>query len=113
MEELILAYELNLLNPEFCSNRENIEKLISKDFMEYGKSGQIYTQQEVIEFLLSCKERDVKIKKFRLEYLNENVLLAHYISTDNINGTQALRTSIWKSENNLWRMYFHQGTAIN
>jgi hypothetical protein len=111
MKKLILQYEKDFFSKDFCNNRTNLESRLSQEFIEYGKSGYIYDRKNSINALLEIsKDRDIEIMQFEITELCENVLLAHYISHHKDNNSYALRTSIWKIEDNTWKLYFHQGT---
>jgi len=111
IKEMILQYEKDFFNLEFCSNRLNLENRLSKDFVEYGKSGCVYDRESTITALLDLSEnRWIDITQFELTSLSENILLVNYISYDRSVNSHALRTSIWKKEDNAWKLYFHQGT---
>ena len=111
MKDIILQYEKDFFNLEFCSNRINLEQRFSKGFIEYGKSGYIYDRESTITALMNLSEdKQIEITQFELTSLNESVLLANYISNDKNDNSYVLRTSVWKIEDNTWKLFFHQGT---
>jgi hypothetical protein len=112
MEKLILQYEKDLFSAKFCKNRLNLESRLSKNFIEYGKSGYIYDRESTINALMNLQEdKQIEIMQFELIELNENILLVHYISHHKEDDSYALRTSIWKNEDDKLKLYFHQGTV--
>jgi hypothetical protein len=111
MEDIILQYEKDFFSSEFCRNKKNLVIRLSKDFIEYGESGSVYDRESTINALMNLSEnKKIKIMQFKLISLSEDILLAHYISHDENSNSYAMRTSIWKIENNTWKLYFHQGT---
>ena len=111
MKDLILQYEKDFFNAEFCSSMANLDGRFSKDFFEYGKSGSVYYRECSINALMGLsKDKQIEITQFELTPLSENVLLVHYISYNREDNSYALRTSIWKTEDSNWKLYFHQGT---
>ena len=114
MKNLILQYEKDFFRLEFCKNRKNLESRLSKDFLEYGKSGSVYNRDDSISRLMKLpKDNLIEIIQFELNTLSDSVLLARYISHHKENNSYARRTSIWKIEDNEWKLYFHQGTSCD
>jgi len=114
LESDILQYEEDFFSAEFCNSIDNIENRLCLDFYEYGKSGEIHRRDDIINFLLNMKQnRDIGIHNFSVTVLNENVLIAHYVSHEKVTNQYALRTSVWMKEEELWRMFFHQGTSCS
>ena len=111
MEDIILQYEKDFFCIEFCNCRENLERRFANSFFEFGKSGVVHDRECVINALMSLSEdRAIEITQFELNILSKYVLSAHYISHHKNEDLYALRTSIWKFENDEWKLYFHQGT---
>ena len=111
LEDLILRYEKDFFNLDFCKCRDNIESRLSKYFFEYGQSGSIHNREEVVNALIGLtKNKPVNIYSFELEHLSKDILISHYTSRDGESALSALRTSVWKIEDGEWKMYFHQGT---
>jgi len=111
IKNVILQYEKDLFSCNFCNNRVNLENRLATNFVEYGSSGAIYDRDSIINALVGLsQDRDIEIMDFQLTVLSESILLANYISYHKGNGKYVLRTSVWKFENNNWKMYFHQGT---
>jgi len=111
MKEQILNYEKDFFKQSFCGDIRNLEKRLSKDFYEYGKSGLVYDRAIVINHLNNLpNDRQIEILKFEMTQLSECVLLVNYISHHEDDNSYALRTSIWKNEEGTWKLFFHQGT---
>lgn len=114
MDETILQYEQDFFKVDFCSNIVNIENRLCRDFIEYGRSGNKLDRSTVIKSLMKLqKDRPIEISRFEVKVLHENLLLVHYISHEAISDVYARRTSIWKKEDDLWKMFFHQGTPCS
>ena len=111
MKELILSYEKDFFSKSFCNNIKNLENRLSKEFYEYGKSGSVYDRAAVIKSLNNLpSDRQIEILEFKLTELSECVLLANYITHHKDNNSYVMRTSIWKIEEKIWKLFFHQGT---
>ena len=114
LESMILQFEKDFFDVDFCCNKINLENRLSVNFYEYGKSGVIHDRDRTINMLLKMQNnRNITIDNFSATLLDENVILAHYLSYDIDSEQYALRTSIWKQEDDLWKMFFHQGTPCN
>ncbi len=113
INDLILEYEKSFFSMAFCINRQNLESILAEDFFEYGQSGQVWDRTTTIDTLTTLTEdRQIEISDFNLTELSENVLMTRWVSYHELNKTYALRTSIWKKNNNQWQLFFHQGTPM-
>ena len=114
LESMILQFEKDFFDAEFCSSRVNLENRLSVDFHEYGKSGVIHNRDRTIDMLLNLQNnRDITINNFSATLLDENVVIVHYLSHETNTAQYTLRTSIWKFEDGFWKMFFHQGTPCS
>lgn len=119
LEKKILQYENDLLDPEYCSDAERLNRIISPDFMEYGQSGTIYDREAVIRFLKTAGSRNIEICDFTIRCLGTSAAVAHYTAVNRGHDGQqgnaenrSLRTSVWVREGGDWKLFFHQGTSI-
>ncbi len=85
------------------------ERALTDDFVEYGSSGKIYNKQDIIGYYKPLCCINHVITDFSIEFLSDTVVKTSFKS--NLSGKKALRTSIWKFDDNAWRMSFHQGTG--
>lgn len=112
LESLILEYENDFFRKEFCKSFGNLNHRIHDEFIEFGKSGQIYNKDYIVEYLLSLDaDRDIMIQDFHLNEMKDGLVIAHYITVEEKTEEKTLRTSIWIKENSDWKLFFHQGTA--
>jgi len=114
-EEMIIEMELKLLDRNIRNNKNELIKYISREFIEYGASGRIYTYNDTVN--LPSNEEDqiiYEIIKIDTKILSENIILVLYIiEIQNENEKNiSNRSSIWKKENNDWKIIFHQGTKV-
>lgn len=114
MKDLILRYEQDFFDVDFCSNAANLERRLSFDFIEYGRSGRIYDRQDIIAYLLNRKEcPNLEIHHFSIKKMCGDIILAHYLSIDPSLNQCTRRSSVWRKEDGLWKLLFHQGTPSN
>jgi hypothetical protein len=112
--ELLLGLEEELLKPEVRRDRNRVLALLSEDFEEFGASGRAWTRDEIAGLLATESYTPPEIEDFRCRMLAPGVTLVTYrtIRRDAETGSAkaANRSSIWKHENGVWRVVFHQGT---
>jgi hypothetical protein len=117
-ETMIRGLEEKLLLQKIRSSREELEKLISPDFIEYGSSGKVYNYLGTIAYLLanSVGTFNYTFVNFKIRRLSDNIILALYIleieKNNKINVTN--RSSLWRREGEAasWKIIFHQGTRV-
>ncbi len=104
-----IELEKTLLKHITRTDRNMLESLISRDFIEFGSSGKIYYKQDIIQGLISESIRDFKAVDFEVRILSENCVLITYKLFESMKST--LRSSIWiRNTHNTWQIIFHQGT---
>lgn len=112
LENLILEYENDFFNKEFCDDIQNLNNRIHDEFIEFGKSGRVFDKNSIIKYLNNLdSDRDIEIKNFVIKYLRDDLVIANYISSNKETDIKALRASIWVREYKDWKLYFHQGTV--
>ena len=108
-----MRYETDFFSFEFCKNKLNLENRLADDFVEFGRSGKVWTRRDVINGLSAITEdKPYEISNFQADMLSETVVLARYISLNKESGEKALRSSVWVKNNGGWKIRFHQGTAV-
>jgi hypothetical protein len=120
MEDLEYFKELEtkLHKKSVRNSPDLVSELLSDDFIEFGSSGNVYDKTTVIESLKN-EQTDLNIttKDFKLKTLSDEIIQLTYrtVKTDPLTNAPlaSLRSSIWKLENNKWRMIFHQGTKTS
>lgn len=112
--ERILSLEESLLQPAVRSSPAALAELLADDFIEFGSSGKIYSQQQLVDLLPHETEVAYSLYDFQVRELAPAVVLATYRTTRTTAGgrqkSHALRSSIWGRTDGRWRLLFHQGT---
>ncbi len=112
LEQQILKYENDFFKKEFCDNIQNLNNRIHDEFIEFGKSGQVFDKNSIIIYLNNLdSNRDIEIEDFEIKRLKDDLIIANYISDEKEEDIEALRTSIWIKDNSGWKLFFHQGTV--
>jgi len=106
--------EERLLHPEVRSSGDELCRLLADDFVEFGSSGAIYNKQQIIVSLAREQIMERFTADFSVRVLADDVVLLTYRSIKRDPATteewHSLRSSIWKLNDALWQMIFHQGT---
>lgn len=109
--------ETSLLKPEVRALREQLDKLLADDFMEFGSSGNVYRKEDTLKNLPASSDKvEFVVSDFEAKQLSENLMLTTFKTEKTINGVEkitSLRSSIWKKEGDNWQMLFHQGTPTS
>ena len=117
LQDELISLEKRLLAPETRHTYEVLARLIHPDFVEYGKTGNIYDKAAVVEGLLQHPaERAAPpvARDFNARLLAEGLGQVTYVTESSLEGgeiVQVLRSSLWKQEAAGWQMIFHQGTV--
>jgi hypothetical protein len=107
--------ERELHDPRTRGNPERLAELLHANFLEFGRSGAVYTRSQVLAQLpAESDSKRVHAQGFAVIELAPSVVLLTYQSAD-IDSSGALerhanRSSVWRREASGWRMVFHQGT---
>ncbi|AZH29923.1 DUF4440 domain-containing protein [Paenibacillus sp. M-152] len=109
LEDIILNLEKQLMH----ARREDFERLLADDYIEYGSSGRKYDKSMQITFLKGKFPLDYipfVITDFNIKVLSSDFVHATYCTESIDTGNKSLRSSIWKLNEGQWQMIFHQGT---
>ena len=84
-----------------------LKSLIADDFLEFGRSGRVWTRDSILESLTLGPSGDpAPIEGFDVTELADGVALVTY------QGAMANRCSVWVRRDGRWQMRFHQGTPV-
>ena len=97
---------------------EYMNEILADDFMEIGKSGQVYAREEMFfgGFENQVIDCEIPLPELRVTVLGSEIYQVTYKSRLQRNGKfeSAHRSSIWrKTETDKWKLVFHQGTLIH
>ena len=103
--------ELQLLQPEVRRSSSELGRLLHRDFLEFGSSGKIWNKEQTITALVAENSDEVfSIHKLRMQNLSDNAVLVTYKCVAEARKCIALRSSVWRHDGDLWKLFFHQGT---
>ena len=109
---VVEALERRLLNPRVRSSRTDLDELIADDFIEFGRSGHVWTKNTILESLSKAPLVDIEIDSVQCRQISENAILITYRSRQvgEDQPAETLRSSIWQRQGDGWQVIFHQGT---
>lgn len=105
----MIKYELMYLDKRNRANKK-VAYYLHSDFKEFGKSGKVYYKEDILNVELDAF--DFKIYNFNQYKLAEDCFLCTYKLLNENNHIVTNRSSIWKYEDNDWKLRFHQGTEV-
>jgi len=117
IEKIIFNLEEKLQQTNIRKSTNELEKLISDNFIEIGSSGTIYTKKDVLRNLPASPTIKFTMTDFKTHILCPDIIQSLFrtekINQDTGSTTHSLRSSLWKKEDNAWKMIFHQGTPYS
>ncbi len=107
IREELLRLESALASRDPTGVVGGLMSLIAADFLEFGRSGRIWTAGSIREVLEGPTGEPAVIEDFEVAELAEDVVLVPYLMP----GEPAVnRSSIWIRREGRWLLRFHQGT---
>jgi hypothetical protein len=112
----LLRAEMQLLDPAFRRNRDKVGAWLAADFVEFGKSGRVWTRDSILDQLAHETCTPALVEDFACRLISEKVVLVTYrtVRPHSKTGARetALRSSLWSLQSGKWKMRFHQATLI-
>ncbi|WP_210439836.1 ribonuclease HI family protein [Nocardioides xinjiangensis] len=105
-EEHVVAMERALLGDELRSDPAAVAALLHPDWREIGRSGRLWTRDEVLESIGPIEPVDVEVVS--VDRLGPDTILLLWRTSTAERST--LRSSLWLRTGGQWRARFHQGT---
>jgi hypothetical protein len=112
----IEGLEIQLQSLEVRRSSDKLKKLLSEDFIEYGKSGMKFNLESILSMLLDEDDTEYIMWDFEMLKLSECIVQVRYktkIREDDGYNHFVFRSSLWRLENEMWKMIFHQGTPMH
>ncbi|WP_353328243.1 DUF4440 domain-containing protein [Chitiniphilus shinanonensis] len=116
---VLRAHEVALHQQELRREAGLVFRLLHDDFIEFGRSGSIYSKADTVQALsdeLTCIPVRIWSQDYCIQAQSEGLALLLYKSAqleeDNQLTRHALRSSLWRKTTSGWQMIFHQGTPV-
>ena len=113
--EKLRELEESLWRAETRFDKKYMEQILAPDFFEFGRSGSVYTREEILAFRRSEDiDAVIPFKNFTIHLIDEKVALVTYLSEVTYGGEVEVgnRSSLWLKTVDVWKLKFHQGTAV-
>ena len=110
-----IAREEALLHSDFSLEEVSIDDFLHPQLFEISPQGQYTARADIVAWLLAkpTQQRWI-LSQARLTQLDNDNMLLCYQANSLVDGvakkTGSLRSSIWRREQGLWRLFFHQAT---
>lgn len=105
--------EESLWRTETRFDRRYMERVLSPDFFEFGRSGRIYRREDTLNVPDQATDAELPLKNFEVHEIDNNVVLVTYVSRVMYEELEiANRSSIWVKSRDGWQIRFHQGTPV-
>ena len=110
----IVALELALLQPETRRDRDFLDRHIADDFEEIAASGRRFGKDEVLARLPLENDIHFETTGLQCRWIRADIALLNYDArrVAGADDVRSRRTSLWRLEQGVWRMCFHQGTLL-
>ena len=106
--------EVSMWKPETRFDKDYMNRTLTDDFFEFGRSGREYEKEETISAPMQEIKATLPLKQFKVDLIDTNVALVTYISEVQYDTLEiANRSSIWVKTGTGWRLRFHQGTPTH
>jgi len=91
------------------------EAHFAQDFVEFGRSGRLYSRAQIISTDAHPIEATLPLQELNIRQLDHDTVQLTYNSEVIYDGVRehARRSSIWSRTPSGWVMRFHQGTPYN
>ena len=107
LRDQLLRLEVALASRDPAGIGGGLMSLIAEDFLEFGKSGRVWTAPTIRAVLEAEPPESNTIEDFEIHELADGVVLATYVT---VGPPPVNRSSIWVRRDGRWLMRFHQGT---
>ena len=116
LTEELRRLEVAMTQPDIRRSREAMLGFLSEEFVEFGGSGRVFHRESILELLAAQPPVEIGIEGFEARWLAPGLALATYRAgyADPSSGVfvRSLRSSIWRRDDDRWRIVFHQGTTL-
>lgn len=106
--------EESLWRTETRFNKEYMNRILAPGFFEFGRSGRIYSREEILAAPPQEINARLPLKDFKVHPISADIVLVTYqseVTYDNLEISN--RSSLWQKTPAGWQLQFHQGTPVS
>jgi hypothetical protein len=104
----VISNELQLLDPAVRACSAAVRALLHDEFREFGASGSTWDRATVVTAMTEAPGEAVTTRDMQAVRLAPDVVLLIYVAQSP--GRTTLRSSLWRRDEDGWKLFFHQGT---
>ena len=110
---LVLQLEQELQTKACRNNHLRVLELLAPDFTEVGASGRVWDLPSALELLESQHNdgEEIEVTGLTGRILADGFILVRWDSA--YQGRRSRRTSLWRRDQEGWRLVHHQGTVLH
>jgi hypothetical protein len=111
--EQLQQLEESLWREDRRFDRAWLSAVLSGDFFEIGRSGQLHQRRDVLLAQARTIGASLPLSDLEVRLLADDVALVTYICVQSHDGmvTRSRRSSLWSRSGTSWVLRFHQGTG--
>ena len=107
-----LEAEVMLLDPLVRASRAAVEGLLDADFTELGRSGRLWTRDELLAAIQGfAPTADVTVHDVTGLRVADGVVLVTYVTERA--GERTYRSSLWSRASGGWKILHHQASPLH
>lgn len=112
---LLQTLEESLWREETRFDNDYMNRILSPDFFEFGRSGRTYKRADTLGHKAEPINATFPLKNFTVHEVSPSVALVTYVSEVTYDGEKEVgnRSSLWIKLGDTYQLKFHQGTAVN
>jgi ribonuclease HI len=105
--------ELELLDPVCRVDPGRVAALLADDFLEIGKSGRVWSRDEVVVALAAEPGMDgVAVGPMSGQQIADGLVVVRYTTHHDGGPGTVHRTGWWRQTSSGWRCWYHQATVV-
>ncbi len=105
----LMRLEESLWRPASRFNPSYMDRVLADDFFEFGRSGRIWSRQDIIDTEPREIGAELPLAGFAVHVIGPQAALVTYRSVEVGRGVSN-RASVWRRTESGWKLVFHQGT---
>jgi hypothetical protein len=111
--DTVVALERELLDPACRVDPDRVAALLADDFVEIGKSGRVWSRDDVVAALAAEPGMDgITIGPMSGQQIAVGHVVVRYTTHHDGGPRTVHRTGWWRQSTHGWRCWFHQATVV-
>ncbi len=103
--------EMNFYNEKYLNNEDYLKSHLHNAFFKYDKTGHRHNRRDILNNMGKIDKKEVTISNFSCHYLGEDYVMVNYTLNEETD-KKYIKLSIWKKDEDVWKLYFHQSTKL-